>query len=58
MWSIRIECELTTPDNLIRTIPKNLPLKPGFHLMKVESGKGINVGKAKKLRNRVHISVR
>ncbi|MFN8371936.1 MAG: excinuclease ABC subunit UvrC [Anaerolineae bacterium] len=37
----------------IRTILKNLPMKPGVYLMKDASGKIIYVGKAKHLRNRV-----
>jgi excinuclease ABC subunit C len=40
------------PDN-IRTILKNLPIKPGVYLMKDATGKIIYVGKAKSLRNRV-----
>ncbi|MFN8449221.1 MAG: excinuclease ABC subunit UvrC [Anaerolineae bacterium] len=42
-----------TPSDHIKTILKNLPLKPGVYLMKDERGKIIYVGKAKKLRNRV-----
>lgn len=41
------------PSDHIRTILKNLPLKPGVYLMKDERGTIIYVGKAKKLRNRV-----
>lgn len=41
------------PSEHIRTILKNLPLKPGVYLMKDERGEIIYVGKAKKLRNRV-----
>ncbi len=41
------------PSDHIKTILKNLPLKPGVYLMKDERGKIIYVGKAKKLRNRV-----
>jgi excinuclease ABC subunit C len=40
------------PEN-IRTILKNLPIKPGVYLMKDVDGKIIYVGKAKSLRNRV-----
>lgn len=41
------------PSDHIKTILKNLPLKPGVYLMKDERGEIIYVGKAKKLRNRV-----
>jgi excinuclease ABC subunit C len=41
------------PSDHIRTILKNLPMKPGVYLMKDEKGTIIYVGKAKKLRNRV-----
>lgn len=41
------------PSDHIRTILKNLPMKPGVYLMKDERGTIIYVGKAKKLRNRV-----
>jgi excinuclease ABC subunit C len=41
------------PSEHIRTILKNLPMKPGCYLMKDEKGKIIYVGKAKALRNRV-----
>jgi excinuclease ABC subunit C len=41
------------PSDHIKTILKNLPLKPGVYLMKDERGQIIYVGKAKKLRNRV-----
>jgi excinuclease ABC subunit C len=40
------------PEN-VRTILKNLPMKPGVYLMKDASGKIIYVGKAKRLRDRV-----
>lgn len=36
-----------TPSDHIRTILKNLPLKPGVYLMKDEHGTIIYVGKAK-----------
>ena len=42
-----------TPSDHIRTILKNLPMKPGVYLMKDTRGEIIYVGKAKKLRNRV-----
>ena len=41
------------PSDHIRTILKNLPMKPGVYLMKDEHGTIIYVGKAIKLRNRV-----
>jgi excinuclease ABC subunit C len=41
------------PSDHIRTILKNLPMKPGVYLMKDDKGKIIYVGKAKALRNRV-----
>jgi excinuclease ABC subunit C len=41
------------PSEHIRTILKNLPMKPGVYLMKDERGTIIYVGKAIKLRNRV-----
>ncbi|MFN8527615.1 MAG: excinuclease ABC subunit UvrC [Anaerolineae bacterium] len=41
------------PSDHIKTILKNLPLKPGVYLMKDAQGTIIYVGKAKKLRNRV-----
>ena len=41
------------PSDHIRTILKNLPMKPGCYLMKDDRGKIIYVGKAKLLRNRV-----
>ena len=41
------------PSDHIKTILKNLPMKPGVYLMKDERGTIIYVGKAKKLRNRV-----
>ncbi|MDX2163311.1 MAG: excinuclease ABC subunit UvrC [bacterium] len=41
------------PSDHIKTILKNLPLKPGVYLMKDAQGMIIYVGKAKKLRNRV-----
>ncbi len=41
------------PSDHIKTILKNLPMKPGVYLMKDERGEIIYVGKAKKLRNRV-----
>jgi excinuclease ABC subunit C len=41
------------PSDHIRTILKNLPLKPGVYLMKDAGGKIIYVGKAKRLRDRV-----
>jgi excinuclease ABC subunit C len=41
-----------TPDH-IKTILKNLPLKPGCYLMKNADGKIIYIGKAKRLRQRV-----
>ena len=41
------------PSDHIRTILKNLPMKPGCYLMKDDGGKIIYVGKAKALRNRV-----
>ena len=37
----------------IKTILKNLPMKPGVYLMKDDHDKIIYVGKAKRLRNRV-----
>ena len=36
------------PSEHIKTILKNLPMKPGVYLMKDEHGKIIYVGKAKK----------
>ncbi len=41
------------PSEHIRTILKNLPMKPGCYLMKDDRGRIIYVGKAKALRNRV-----
>jgi excinuclease ABC subunit C len=41
------------PSDHIKTILKNLPMKPGVYLMKDERDEIIYVGKAKKLRNRV-----
>jgi excinuclease ABC subunit C len=41
------------PSERIRTILKNLPMKPGCYLMKDDRGKIIYIGKAKALRNRV-----
>jgi excinuclease ABC subunit C len=42
-----------TPSDHIKTILKNLPLKPGVYIMKDERDEIIYIGKAKKLRNRV-----
>jgi excinuclease ABC subunit C len=41
------------PTEHIKTILRNLPMKPGVYLMKDARGNIIYVGKAKKLRNRV-----
>jgi excinuclease ABC subunit C len=41
------------PSDHIKTILRNLPMKPGVYLMKDAQGEIIYVGKAKKLRNRV-----
>ena len=41
------------PDDHIRTILDNLPMKPGCYIMKNDKGKIIYIGKAKYLRHRV-----